>query len=136
MKKIAAVEYSGDLRTDNIHLKSGAHFISDAPIDNHGKGEAFSPTDLLATSLANCAITVMAIYAGRQNIKITLMKAEVYKEMTAAPRRLDKLAVHFSISGAINGQERDNLIDIAKNCPVALSLHPTIEHDFHFIWND
>ena len=128
------VTYQKGLRTTCTHVKSGSAFITVAPPDNHGKGEAFSPTDLTATSLATCMLTVMGIYAERNNISLDGAKAEVTKFMANDPRRIVKAKVELFMPAGIPQTERKQLEDIAINCPVAKSLHPEIEQEviFHY----
>jgi putative redox protein len=127
------VIYKGELRTTAIHLKSGQQVITDAPVDNSGKGEAFSPTDLLATSLGSCMITVMGIVAKRHNINIDETKAEILKIMADSPRRVAEVHVdiHFPKNN-YSEKERQLLEHTALACPVAKSLHPDIKQKTHF----
>ena len=124
------VIYNGDLRTTCTHLKSGSHFETDAPTDNNGKGERFSPTDLLATSLATCMITVMGIKARTMNFDLTDVKIEVLKKMAAEPRRVSGIDLKVHIPESLSSLD-EKTITILKNtgntCPVAKSLHPDIE---------
>ncbi len=124
------VVYNGDLRTTCTHLKSSSHFETDAPVDNNGKGERFSPTDLLATSLAACMITVMGIKARSMETDLNDIRIEVLKKMAADPRRVSGIDLVFHIPENLAGLEQ-RTIDILKNtgrtCPVAQSLHPDIE---------
>ncbi len=131
------ITYLGDLRTSSIHLQSGTEIISDAPIDNYGKGEAFSPTDLAATSLASCAITILGIMANREALDLSGSKAEVTKIMTEdLPRRIAKIHVKFSmITPLFLPEDQQKKYErAAKTCPVSLSLHPDIEQIFDFLW--
>lgn len=124
------VIYNGDLRTTCTHLKSGSDFETDAPVDNNGKGERFSPTDLLATSLATCMVTVMGIKARTMNFDLNGIKVEVLKKMAAEPRRVSGIDLKFHIPENLASID-DKTITILKNtgntCPVAKSLHPDIE---------
>ena len=121
------VIYKGDLHTDAIHLSSGTIISTDAPVDNHGKGESFSPTDLAATSLANCMMTVMGIGAMGREISIERMEAVVTKVMAQGPRRISEIHVDLTMKiSPDNEQNRGILEDIGYNCPVAKSLHPDI----------
>jgi len=123
------VVYKGDLRTTCTHLKSGSGFETDAPVDNNGKGERFSPTDLLATSLAACMITVMGIKARSMDFDLNDIKIEVLKTMAADPRRVSGIDLKFHIPASLAGID-DKTKTILKNtghtCPVAKSLHPDI----------
>ena len=128
-------KYLGDLRVECVHNASGTVIITDAPVDNQGKGEAFSPTDLCATALASCATTIMGIYARAHNIDITGMTVEVVKTMSASPRRIGKLEVTFNMpEREYSDREKKALINAAHTCPVHLSLHPDIEQIFTFNW--
>ena len=130
------VEYLGDLRTECTHIKSGQTFITDAPTDNHGKGEAFSPTDLCATSLATCIITVMNIAANGRGIKIDEMRAEVTKVMAENPRRISQIIIDLKVKAALSGEQKKLLEHIGNNCPVALSLHPDIKQDISYHYEE
>lgn len=126
------VIYSGELRTNATHLASGETVITDAPVDNHGKGQAFSPTDTAATSLATCMLTVLGIYAENHGIDMKESNAEVSKIMnTEGPRRIVKIIVELEIctSEEMDEHQRTALTRVARTCPVALSLHPDIEQD-------
>ena len=129
------VIYKGELRTTAIHLKSGQQIITDAPTDNNGKGEAFSPTDLLATSLGCCMLTVMGIVAKRHNIHMDGTKAEILKVMADNPRRVSEVHIemHFP-KNTYSQKDKDLLEHAARTCPVAKSLHPDIKQKtlFHF----
>lgn len=131
----ATVTYLGELRTEATHLRSGQQLITDAPPDNQGRGEAFSPTDLLATSLANCMITLMGIAARERSIDLSSLKARVVKHMTSAPRMVGRIEVELELDGtALGERERSILEHAARTCPVALSLHPELEQDIRFIY--
>ena len=124
------VIYNGDLRTTCTHLKSGSAFETDAPVDNNGKGERFSPTDLLATSLATCMITVMGIKARTMDFDLNGVRIEVLKKMAADPRRVSGIDLKVHIPESLASLD-DKTVTILKNtgntCPVAKSLHPDIE---------
>lgn len=128
--------YIGDLRTEAKHVKSGKVLITDAPPDNQGKGEAFSPTDLLAASLGSCMSTIMGIAARTHSIRIDGMKLKITKIMASNPRRVGEIQVVFEMP-AINYslKEKDILIHAAKTCPVALSLHPDLKQTVEFLWH-
>jgi len=130
------VIYLGNLRTENHHLKSGAIFLTDAPTDNHGKGEAFSPTDTVATGLANCMLTVMGIKARDLEVSLDGASAEVTKTMSSNPRRISKIEVNFSLPGGVSEKHKTILERTANTCPVHYSLHPDIEKIVRFQWND
>lgn len=121
--------YLNELRTSAEHLASKSGIITDAPPDNHGKGEAFSPTDLAATSLASCMLTVLGIYAGNNGIDMGGSNAEVTKIMSKeGPRRIVQidLMLHITTKEALDQKGREIFERIARTCPVALSLHPDI----------
>jgi len=123
--------YLGGLRTENTHLQSGNTIITDAPTDNQGKGEAFSPTDLCALSLANCIITTMGIYAQNQGYRIEGTTAHTIKHMANDPRRIKRIEIDLKIQLLEKKDEhaKEGLLRIVKTCPVARSLHPDIEQD-------
>ena len=116
------VYYSGELRTESTHIPSGQKLTTDAPTDNEGKCEAFSPTDLLATSLANCMLTIMGIVAQRKNIDIDSTRASVEKIMGQDPRRVIEIKIDFQFPGNYSNKEKNLLEHAALNCPVANSL--------------
>ena len=131
------VIYQGNLRTHATHLKSGEKFITDAPTDNNGRGEAFSPTDLLATSLASCAVTIMGIAANNHGIDIDGTKTEILKHMASDPRRVSGVDVTFHMPDKHYTQKEKSILEkAALTCPVAKSLHPDIVQNLTFIWND
>lgn len=136
MANTSEVTYLGGLRTEAIHLQSGNKLITDAPKDNHGKGEAFSPTDLTATSLACCMISVMGIVAMKEGITSTDgAKATVLKVMYAEPRRIGE--IHIEITMPANGfsdKEKKMYENAAYTCPVAKSLHPDIKQEIKFTY--
>ena len=126
-------KYLGDLRTSSVHLGSSSSLITDAPLDNNGKGEAFSPTDLLATSLATCMITVMGIAAKKSGLKIEGTECEVTKIMSASPRKVSEIVIKFNFSeNSFSAEEKKMLEDAALSCPVALSLHPDLKKSVTF----
>ena len=129
--------YHGELRNTLTHLASGQSFITDAPVDNRGKGEAFSPTDLTATSLGACMLTVMGIKAADMAIDISGTIVDIQKMMAAEPRRISgiKVVVNFP-DRYFDDKTRKILEQTALTCPVAKSLHPDILQDIHFIWSD
>lgn len=130
----AKVTYLGNLRTENEHLKSGSTFITDAPTDNNGKGEAFSPTDTVATGLANCMITVMGIKARDMQVNMDGTTALVTKTMAADPRRISKIEVALNFPSGIDEKARKILENTGRTCPVLYSLHPDIEKVITFNW--
>jgi uncharacterized OsmC-like protein len=128
------VTYLGDLRTSSIHLQSGNEIISDAPLDNNGKGEAFSPTDTVANALASCMMTVMGIKARDLNIDLKGSTAEVTKVMNAEPRRIGAIEIIFDMLGTTDQKSKTILERTAMTCPVFLSLNPEIEKRITFNW--
>lgn len=132
---IAKVEYKGHLRTEAQHLKSGDIIHTDAPKDNQGKGEAFSPTDLTATSLASCILTIMGIAARNNNIDIAGASAEVHKKMVNNPRRIERIEIVISMPE--NNYDEDQVAILeraAHHCPVSLSLHPNTKEIISIHW--
>ena len=129
---IATSVYLGNLRVENKHQKSGSSYLTDAPTDNNGRGEAFSPTDTVATALANCMLTIMGIYAERENINLKATKAEVTKIMAANPRRISKIIIDLTFPEDYSVDIKQKLEQIAYSCPVFLSLHPDIEKEISF----
>jgi putative redox protein len=128
------VIYSGELRTNLSHLSSGDTIITDAPIDNHGKGQAFSPTDLAATSLAACMLTVLGIHAQKNNINMDGSYANVQKVMnTEGSRRIVQIDIDLTIVTTEIQSDKEKIIleRVAKNCPVALSLHPDVNQNIN-----
>ncbi len=128
--------YKGELRTESTHLKSGSTLITDAPPDNQGKGEAFSPTDLLSVALATCMSTLMGIAARTHNINIDGMKLRIVKHMLNNPRKVGGVQIDFDMPNQnYTVKERDILELAARTCPVALSLHPDLEQKiaFHYM---
>ena len=131
------IVYLGDLRTQATHLQSNETIITDAPVDNNGKGEAFSPTDLAATSLGSCAMTIMGIMANREGVDFSGSEIEVKKVMSAeAPRRIAKVIVDFTMKTpeTLSEEVQAKYVRAAHTCPVSLSLHPDIEQVFNFKW--
>lgn len=129
--------YLGDLRTDSTHLQSGNKLITDAPTDNMGKGEAFSPTDLLATATGTCILTTMAIVAQRDGIELVGSEVEVTKIMTTIPpRRVARLEINLKLKTNIvlSTEQVKKLENTAQKCPVSLSLHPDVEQVLMFEW--
>ena len=128
------VTYLGELRTSSIHLASGSEIISDAPIDNHGKGEAFSPTDTVANALATCMFTVMGIKAADLEVDFSNSTAEVTKVMGTEPRRITEIHVTFQMNIAVSDKNKTILEKTAMTCPVFNSLHPDIKKQVVFNW--
>lgn len=129
------VSYLGDLRCEGTHLKSGNTVITDAPVDNNGKGEAFSPTDLLCTSLASCMITIMGITANSKDIVLKGVEADITKIMGTEPRRVVGVHIVMTITNEnYTEREKEILKNAAMTCPVAKSLHPDIDQKVEFVF--
>jgi len=128
------VVYEGNLRVRNTHLKSEDTFLTDAPTDNNGKGEAFSPTDVVATALASCMLTIMGILAEREHIDLVGTEANVTKTMASNPRRISKIEVQFTFPKNYDDSTKKKLENAALTCPVHHSLHPDIDKDIQFIY--
>lgn len=126
--------YIGGLRTEATHVQSGTQILSDAPLDNQGKGEAFSPTDLLSASLASCMLTIMGITARNQNINIDNAQASVTKIMAADPRRVSEIVIDFKFPDQYTEKEQKILERAALTCPVYYSLHPDLKKTVNFGW--
>jgi uncharacterized OsmC-like protein len=131
------IEYIGDLRTHNTHVRSGNTMITDAPIDNRGKGEAFSPTDLMSTSLANCIMTIMGIKAKDEGFSINGAKAEMTKIMSENPRRVAEIQIDFDFSMLnLTDKQKRILKAVPAISPVALSLHPDVKQTIKINFKD
>ena len=129
----ANITYNGYLRTTSIHTQSGTEIITDAPTDNQGKGEAFSPTDLLATSLGNCMLTIVGITANNHGFNIDGTTVEITKVMGQDPRRVVEIEVNFQFPSNNYTEKEKTIIErAAKTCPVAYSLHPDIKQNVVF----
>ena len=129
------VTYLGGLRTTAVHLKSGEQIITDAPVDNEGKGEAFSPTDLLATSLASCHLTIMGIKARDMNIDMDGARAEVTKIMASDPRRVGKVVIKIFMPDKNYSEKQISILTKSSEaCPVSRSLGKNVDIDFQLIW--
>jgi putative redox protein len=133
----SSIVYEGNLRTVCTHLKSNNSFETDAPTDNKGKGERFSPTDLMATSLGACAMTIMGIKARDLELNLEGTKVEVEKIMKTDPRRIGGINLTFYFPDSVNADEKQRLIieRIAHTCPVFYSIHPDIELNISFQWS-
>jgi uncharacterized OsmC-like protein len=128
------VTYLGNLRTSCIHLSSGNTIITDAPIDNFGKGEAFSPTDLVATSLASCMLTIIGIYCQNNNIPFSKGVISVEKIMGSGPRRIERIVLNIDLTGNDwDLKTLEKIISAGKACPVAKTLDGNVEMEFNFI---
>ncbi|GAB3648675.1 OsmC family protein [Hymenobacter agri] len=133
MKNTATARYAGHLRTEATHTASGNVIQTDAPVDNHGRGEAFSPTDLVSTALGSCMMTVMGIVAERHNWDLVGSSFAVVKHMsTEPPRRIAQIDVTFTLPATLTPQERTLLERAAHTCPVGLSLHPEVRQNIVF----
>ena len=130
----SSVEYLGNLRTTATHLASEKIIITDAPVDNHGKGEAFSPTDLVATALASCLITIMGIKARNLEVDIDGTKAEVTKVMGTEPRRIVEVKIDVLFPKNFDEKTQKILEKAGLTCPIANSLHPDLNQRIRFIW--
>jgi uncharacterized OsmC-like protein len=131
------IVYTGELRTEAEHIRSGNKIITDAPIDNQGKGEFFSPTDLLATSLGCCMVTIMGIAARTHNFNIDGTKISVQKVMGTNPRRVVEIMIHLHFPHNNYSSKEKKLIELsAKECPVAQSLHPDLKQTINFHYGE
>jgi putative redox protein len=129
----AKIQYQGELRTQCTHVQSGSGITTDAPVDNFGKGEAFSPTDLLSTSLVSCMLTTMGIAATKNNIPFTKADAEMTKVMAKDPRRVSSIIVTIKMpKTALTAEQKEILEAAAVHCPVAKSLHPDLDQQVRF----
>jgi putative redox protein len=133
--KIAEITYEGALRCNARHLRSGQEIVTDAPPDNQGKGEAFSPTDLMSTSLGVCMVTIMGIAARTHGMNIDGTRMKISKVMAADPRRVSEVHVEFFMPPIRYSEKEQHILEQAAiNCPVAKSLHPDLKQKvlFHF----
>jgi putative redox protein len=131
----ATARYEGQLRTQATHVASGTSIQTDAPVDNHGRGEAFSPTDLVGTALGTCILTTMAIVAERHNIDLVGSTVDVKKIMSAEPpRRIAQFDVDLYLPATLSDADRALMERVAHTCPVALSLNPEIRQEVRFIY--
>ncbi|MCC2590460.1 OsmC family protein [Chryseobacterium sp. MFBS3-17] len=130
------ITYLGDLRCESEHLQSGTVVLTDAPTDNHGKGEAFSPTDLCAASLAQCMLTTIAILGRTRGIVIDGSYAEIQKNMNPQPRKIAEIVCKLSFKGEFTEEQREFMEHTAMNCPVALSLHPDVKKTVTFSYGN
>ena len=132
---IVNIIYKNNLRTEAEHIVSGEKIITDAPIDNNGKGEAFSPTDLIATALGSCIITIMGIVAQKHGIDLSETNASVKKEMSSNPRRISEVIIDINMDKNIEVKDRKRLEKAALACPVHKSLHPDIKKKIQFFYS-
>ncbi|WP_445721818.1 OsmC family protein [Flavobacterium sp.] len=128
------ITYLGGLRTSSIHVNSNSEIISDAPLDNNGKGEAFSPTDTVANALGSCMLTMMGIKARDLGVDFTGSTTEITKVMGVDPRRITEIHVVFNMNIKPEEKVKTILENTAKTCPVLYSLHPDIKKDITFNW--
>jgi uncharacterized OsmC-like protein len=133
-----SVEYSNPLRTAMTHLKSGAEVVTDAPLDNRGLGQAFSPTDLVSAALASCILTIMGIRIEDEDWPVTAMRADVSKTMASGPRRIERIqiVVHVETSEDLGAARKSQLERLAKGCPVGHSLSADVDQDVTFYWTN
>ncbi len=125
--------YLGNLRTQSVHLQSGTELLTDAPVDNNGKGEKFSPTDLVSSALGSCMVTIMGIVAERNGVSLDGLSWEVTKVMQASPRKIQEIVVDFHWDNPVeDGVMIQKLKNAALTCPVALSLDPAIKQTVNF----
>ena len=132
----SVVNYLGNLRTESVHISSNDKIVTDAPTDNNGKGEAFSPTDLVASSLSSCILTVIGIVSKQIKYDLTNTTSSVKKIMGDNPRRIVEIEVKIEFSQSTDSKKRAIIEKTALNCPVAKSLHPDIKQTISFIWPD
>ena len=132
----SVVSYLGNLRTESVHISSNEKIVTDAPTDNNGKGEAFSPTDLVASSLSSCILTVIGIVSKQIKFDLTNTTSSVKKIMGDNPRRIVEIEVKIEFSQSTDSKKRAIIEKTALNCPVAKSLHPDIKQTISFIWPD
>jgi putative redox protein len=130
----ATARYAGQLRTEATHVASGNTILTDAPVDNHGRGEAFSPTDLVSAALGSCMMTIMGIVAERHEVNLTGVTYEITKHMVAEPRRIRQIDVLFRMPADLPEKQRTILENAARTCPVALSLNSEIHQDVRFLY--
>ncbi|MHC4814068.1 MAG: OsmC family protein [Planctomycetota bacterium] len=129
-----SLRYDGNLRCTATHGPSGAQLQTDAPKDNHGLGQSFSPTDLVATAYATCVVTIMGIVAQRDGIDITGARARVIKGMAAEPRRIGQLPLEIELPAQLTGEQRQLLENAARGCPVSKSISPEIDAAITFVY--
>ena len=130
-----AITYNGQLRCTATHAPSQVRLVTDAPLDNMGRGESFSPTDLVATALGACIITTMAIVAQREGVELAGATVKVTKEIVVKPtRRIGKLTTHISIPTRVTAEQKQKLENAAHACPVHKSMHPDVMLPITFEW--
>ncbi|MCL2123383.1 MAG: OsmC family protein [Desulfovibrionaceae bacterium] len=135
MATTVSAKYLGDLRVECTHLQSGTVIVTDAPTDNQGKGEAFSPTDLCAAALAACAVTIIGMYGKNHNVNVDGMEAAVTKVMASNPRRIQRIEVIITMPDReYSEKEKSSIEHAAHSCPVHASLHQDMEQRIVFKW--
>jgi putative redox protein len=128
-------EYQGEYRTEATHILSQQKLITDAPLDNNGKGQAFSPTDLVATALTSCMLTLMDMTANTHGFSLGYVSAKTTKVMASAPRRISQIIIVFDLSAAVYTERQKKILKTAAdNCPVFKSIHPDIEVQATYIY--
>lgn len=130
----ARIKYLGNLRTESTHVQSGNTFITDAPLDNHGKGEYFSPTDTVCSALGSCMLTLMGIAANTHHIQLAEITVDILKHMASDPRRIAAIDLDIYFTQNFSEKEMKILETAAINCPVAKSLHPDIQQNVNFYY--
>lgn len=128
------IEYEGELRTRCLHVDSEEEIYTDAPKDNQGKGEFFSPTDLVGVALGSCILTIMGIYARKHGLDLKGTRVQVSKEMKSNPRRIGKISLHFTSPHKFDAEVQKQLEKVAFECPVHASLHPDMIQEVVFEW--
>jgi putative redox protein len=129
-------KYLGDLRTEMLHVRSGKVVITDAPVDNKGKGEYFSPTDLVASALGSCIFTIMGIAAREHGFSIDGSSCKITKLMTDAPRKIGEIKIEFDLQGSNYTEKQKKILEYCvKTCPVALSLHESVVQNVILLFN-
>ncbi|MBS1779267.1 MAG: OsmC family protein [Bacteroidetes bacterium] len=133
---LAKVIYKGGLRTEATHLRSGTVIETDAPVDNQGKGERFSPTDLVSVALATCIVTTIGIASDTRDIDITGTECEVEKIMDSNPRKIGEIRIKLTFPKDKQYTDREKMLleNVANTCPVARSLHPDLKQTLTFVW--
>ena len=131
------IAHSGNLRTAAQHERSGVKLSTDAPVDNNGLGQSFSPTDLLATALGSCMLTLMGIKAGKAGFELGAVRTDVWKEMASKPRRVARVRVEFHLEDRLYSSEEKALLwEAATTCPVSQSVHPDLQQEVRFHYRD
>ena len=128
------ITYQGSLRCEAVHAPSGTKIVSDAPVDHCGKGESFSPTDMVATALGTCMVTVMGIVAERNGWELDGATASVDKKMVADPRRVGEVEIVIAVPRELDSSARETLESAARTCPVAETLGERVNQNVRFVW--